>query len=165
MAKGKNNDLLPTLGGVFCFFVVFLQCLGILGAAAWRLNMLLMPALWLLLGLCLLTRRANWLLVAGFLPLVILKVQGAWLPLSMDSVYLLVNALLCDVFPAAAFVILFLYVLLHCLHAAGKFRRELWFLPILLLLPLCIWQYGSTMPWAQLGVIASVSFWIKPAGK
>ena len=32
MAKGKSNDLLPTLGGVFSLFVVFLKCLGILGS-------------------------------------------------------------------------------------------------------------------------------------
>ena len=165
MAKGKNNGLLPTLGGVFCLFVVFLQCLGILDTSGWRLNMLLMPALWLLLGLCLLTRRANLLLVVGFLPLVILKAQGAWHPLPMGSVYLFVNALLCEVFPAVAFVLLFLCLLLSCLHIGGKFRRELWFLPILLMLPLCIWQHENTLPWAQLGMIASVSLWLKPAGK
>lgn len=165
MAKGRNNGLLPTLGAVFSFFVVFLQCLGILGSGGWRLSMLLMPALWLLFGLCLLTRRANWLLVVAFLPLVILKVQSAWLPLSLNSVYLFVNALLCDVFPAAAFAMLFLFLLLSCLHICGRFRREAWFMPILFLLPLCIWQHESTLPWAQLGVIASVSLWLKPAGK
>lgn len=165
MAKAKNNDLFPTLGAVFCLFVVFLQCLGILGASAWRLNMLLMPALWLLLGLCLLTRRKNWLVVAGLLPLVILKVQGAWAPLPMNSVYLFVNSLLCDVFPAASFVLLFIFAFLTCLGVCAKFRRELWFLPILLLLPLCVWQHESTLPWAQLGMISSVSLWLKPAGK
>ena len=165
MAKTKNNDLFPVLAAVFCFFVVFLQCLGILGASAWRLSMLLMPALWLLLGLCLLARRKNWLLVAGFLPLVILKVQSAWAPLSMNSVYLFVNSLLCDVFPAASFALLLLFVFLTCLGVCGKFRRELWFLPILLFLPLCVWQHENTLPWAQLGMIASVSLWLKPAGK
>lgn len=165
MAKGKNKELLPTLGAVFCLFVVFLQCLSILGAATWRLNMLLMPALWLLLGLCLLTRRANWLLVVAFLPLVILKLQDAWLLLPLNSVYLLVNVLLCDVFPAVAFALLWIFLLLYCLRVCGKLRRELWFLPILLLLPLCVWQHASTLPWAQLGMIASVSLWLKPAGK
>ena len=165
MAKTKNNDLFPALAAVFCFFVVFLQCLGILGASAWRLSMLLMPALWLLLGLCLLARRKNWLLVAGFLPLVILKVQSAWAPLSMNSVYLFVNSLLCDVFPAVSFALLLLFMFLTCLGVCGKFRRELWFLPILLFLPLCVWQHENTLPWAQLGMIASVSLWLKPAGK
>lgn len=165
MAKQKNNGLLPTLSGVCCLFVVFLQCMGILDASVWRLNLLLMPALWLLLGLCLLTRRNNLLLVVGFLPLVILKVQGVWHPLPLGSVNLFVNALLCDVFPAAAFALLFLIVLLSCLHICGKFRREVWCLPILLMLPLCIWQYENTLPWVQLGMIAGVSLWLKPAGK
>lgn len=165
MAKGKNSDLLPALGGVFCLFVVFLRCLGILGAATCQLCMLLMPALWLLLGLCLLTRRKNWLVAAGMLPLAIATVQSACTPLPMQSVYLFVNALLCDVFPAAAFALLFVFVFLSCLHTGARFRRELWFLPVLLMLPLCIWQYENTLPWAQLGMIACVSLWMKPAGK
>ena len=36
------------------------------------------------------------------------------------------------------------------------------FLPILLMLPLCIWQHEATLPWAQLGTIACVSLWLKP---
>lgn len=165
MAKGKNQELMPTLGSVFSLFVVFLQCLGILNAAVWRLNLLLMPALWLILGLCLLTRRKNWLLVAGLLPLTIVKTQSAWMPLPMNSVYLFVNVLLCELFPAVAFVVLLIFALMTCLRIGGKFRRELWFLPILLMLPLCIWQHEATLPWAQLGTIACVSLWLKPAGK
>jgi hypothetical protein len=165
VAKGKNNDLLPTLGAVFCLFVVFLQCLGILGGSTWKLSMLLLPALWLLLGLCLLSRRANWLLVVAYMPLVLLKVQGIWQPLPLDSVYLFVTTLLCDVFPASAFALLWIFLLLRCLHICNGFRRELWFLPILLMLPLCVWQHQNTLPWAQLGMIASVSLWLKPAGK
>ena len=61
MAKGKNNDLLPTLAGIFCLFVVFLMCLGMLGSKSFSLWSLLMPSLWLLLGLCLRTNRKNWL--------------------------------------------------------------------------------------------------------
>lgn len=165
MAKGKNRDLLPALGGVFSLFVVFLHCLGILGASTWRLSMLLTPSLWLLLGLCLLARRKNWLLVVGMLPLIIVTVQNAWIPLPMQSVYLFVNALVCDVFPAAALVLLFVFVCLACLHTGAGFRRELWFLPVLLMLPLCIWQHENTLPWAQLGMIACVSLWLKPTGK
>lgn len=165
MAKGKNSGLLPTLGGIFCLFVVFLQCLGFLSASAWRLNMLLMPALWLLVGLCLLVGRNKWLLVVGYLPLVILKAQGVWRPVPMDSVSVFANAMLCEVFPAVAFVLLFVILLLSCLHICGRFRREVWFLPILLILPLCIWQYQNTLPWAQLGMITCVSLWLKPAGQ
>lgn len=165
MAKGKSNDLLPTLGGVFSLFVVFLKCLGILGGSAWRISMLLMPALWLLLGLCLLTRQKNWLVTVGMLPLVIVVVQGAWVPPAINSVSLFLSDLLCNILPAAGYVILFVFMFLTSLHTAGKFRRELWFLPILLVLPSCIWQHASTMPWAEFGMIASVSLWLKPAGK
>ena len=165
MAKGKSNDLLPTLGGVFCLFVVFLMCLGILGGSAWRLGMLLMPSLWLLLGLCLLTRRKNWLTVVGMLPLVILTVQGAWAMPSVNSVSLFLSDLLCSLLPAAGYVVLFLFMCLSCLHIAVKFRRELWFLPVLLVLPGCIWQHASAMPWAEFGMVACVTFWLKPAGK
>lgn len=165
MAKGKSNDLMPTLGGIFCLFVVFLMCLGMLGGSSWNLWMLLMPSLWLLLGLCLLTKRKNWLTVVGMLPLVILMIQGAWAPLPMHSVKMFLAALLCDVFPAAGFLVLFLFLFLSCLQTAGKFRREMWFLPILFALPSCIWQHASTIPWAQFGVVACVSIWLKPAGK
>lgn len=165
MAKGKSNDLLPTLGGVFCLFVVFLKCLGMLSGPSLRIGMLLMPALWLLLGLCLLTRRKNWLVTVGMLPLVILMIQGAWSPLPMNSVKLFLADLLCNVFPAAGFLMLFLFMLLACLHTGAKFRRELWFLPVLFVLPGCVWQYASTMPWAQFGMVVCVTFWLKPAGK
>lgn len=165
MAKGKSNDLLPTLGGVFSLFVVFLKCLSILGGSAWRISMLLMPALWLVLGLCLLTRQKNWLVTAGMLPLVILMAQGAWRMPTMNSVSLFLNDLLCSILPAVGYVMLFVFMFLSCLHTASKFRRELWFLPILLVLPSCIWQHASTLPWAQFGMIACVSLWLKPAGK
>lgn len=165
MAKGKTNDLLPTLGGIFCFFVVFLKCLAMLGGNSWRIGMLLMPSLWLLLGLCLMTKRKNWLVVVGMLPLVILMVQSAWAPLPMSSVKLFLNALVCTVLPAAGFVVLFVQLFLSCLQIAHKFRREMWLLPILLTLPGCIWQHGSTLVWAQLGVVVCVAFWLKPVGK
>ena len=42
---GKNNDLLPTLAGIFCLFVVFLMCLGMLGGGSLRLQALLMPVM------------------------------------------------------------------------------------------------------------------------
>lgn len=165
MAKGKNNDLLPSMGGVFCFFVVFLYCMSILGASKWRIGMLLMPALWLLFGLCLLTKQKNWLVTVGMLPLVILIIQGAWALPSMDSVQRFLNDVLCNLFPAAGFLFLFVLMFLTCIQVGAKFRRELWFLPILLVLPGCIWQHASTMPWAQFGVVASVALWLKPAGK
>lgn len=165
MAKGKSNELLPTLGGMFSLFVVFLKCLGILGGFAWRISMLLVPALWLLLGLCLLTRQKNWLVTVGMLPLVIVVVQSAWIPPAMNSVSLFLNDLLCHILPAAGYALLFLFMLLTSLHIATGLRRELWFLPILMVLPSCIWQYASTMPWAEFGMIASVSFWLKPTGK
>ena len=165
MAKSKSNGLMPTLAGVFCFFVVFLQCLGIMDAAAWRLNMLLTPALWLLLGLCLLARRQNWIVLLGMFPLTFLEARGAWAPLPTGSSYLFVNAVLCDVFPALALVVLFLCVLLTCLHIGGSFRRDVWLLPVLLMVPCCIWQHDSTLPWAQLGAVACMTLWYKPARK
>ena len=165
MAKGKSAPIFPTLGGVFCLFVVLLQCLSILESSVWRLSMLMMPALWLVLGVCLLICPRNWLATVAMLPLVILTVQGVWAPLSMNSVTLFVNSLLCDLLPAAGYVILFLFMFLASFRAAFQLRRELWFLPILLVLPGCIWQHASTMPWAQFGMIASVALWAKPAGK
>lgn len=165
MAKGKNNDLLPTLAGIFSLFVVFLMCLGMLGGSSWSLWSLLMPSLWLLLGLCLMTKRKNWLTLVGMLPLVILIVQGAWSPLAMNSVKLFLQDLLCVVFPAAAFAVLFVFLFLSCLQTAGKFRREMWMLPILLMLPNCLWQHASTIPWAQFGVVACMTCWLKPTGK
>ena len=165
MAKGKNNDLLPTLAGIFCLFVVFLMCLGMLGSGSLRLQALLMPSLWLLLGLCLMTKRKNWLTLVGMLPLVILVVQGAWSVPNMNSVKLFLQDLLCNVFPAAAFVVLFVFLLLNCLQTGAKFRREMWLLPIALMLPKCIWQHSSTIPWAEFGVIACMTCWLKPSGK
>lgn len=165
MAKGKNNDLMPTLAGIFSFFVVFLRCLSMLSGSSWRIGMLLMPSLWLLFGLCLMTKRKNWLTVVGMLPLVILTVQGAWAPIPMNEVKVFLSAVVCRILPAAAMVVLFVLLLLSCLQVAGKFRREMWLLPVLLLLPSCVWQHGSTMVWAELGVVASMAFWLKPAGK
>lgn len=165
MAKGKNNDLLPTLAGIFCLFVVFLMCLGMLGSGAFRLWSLLMPSLWLLLGLVLMTKRKNWLTLVGMLPLVILIVQGAWALPSMSSVKLFLQDLLCNIFPAAAFVVVFVFLLLSSFQTGGKFRREMWMLPILLMLPRCIWQHASTIPWAQFGVVACMTCWLKPSGK
>ena len=165
MAKGKNNELLPTLAGIFCVFVVFLMCLGMLGSKSFSLWSLLMPSLWLLLGLCLMTKRKNWLTLVGMLPLVILMVQGAWSPLPMGSVKGFLQALLCNVLPVVAFLVLFIFLFLSCLHTGGKFRREMWLLPIVLMLPNCIWQYASTIPWAQFGVVTCMTYWLKPAGK
>ena len=165
MAKGKSNDLFPVLGGVFCLFVVFLQCLSILDSATWRLGMLLMPSLWLVLGLCLLTRKKNWLMVVGLLPLTILMAQNAWIPLVMTDVGIFLSIVLCTTFPAAGYVVLLIFTILSCLHTGGKIRRELWFLPILFVLPGCVWQHASTLPWAQFGMVACLSLWLKPAGK
>ena len=165
MAKGKNNDLMPTLAGIFCFFVVFLKCMSMLGGSSWSIGVLLLPALWLLLGFVLMTKRKNWLTVVGMLPLVIVMVQGAWAPLPMHEVKAFVNAIVCRLLPVASFAVLFVLLLLSCMQKAGKFRREMWLIPILLLLPNCVWQHGSTMVWAEFGVVASMSFWMKPAGK
>ena len=165
MAKGKNNELLPTLSGIFCFFIVFLMCIGMLNGSTWRLSMLLMPSLWLLFGLCLMAKRKNWLVVAGMLPLVILMVQGAWVPLPMGSVQQFLDALVCSVLPVAGFVVLFLLLFLSCLNVAVKFCREIWLMPILLVLPGCVWQHSASMVWAQLAVVGCMAFWLKPAGK
>lgn len=163
MAKGKNNELMAVLGGAFCFFVVFLRLVPLL--SAFSLGGLLLPSLWLVLGLCLLMKKKNWLAVVGMLPLTILTVQSAVAPIPMDSVAAFSQALICRVFPAAGFLVLFVFMLLCCCHTAGKMRRELWFLPMVLVLPNCIWQYGATLPWAEFGMIACVTFWLKPAGK
>lgn len=163
MAKGKNNELMATLAGVFCFFVVFLKLVPLL--ASFSFSGLLLPSLWLLLGLCLLMKKKNWLCVVAMLPLVILTAQGIFSGLPMDSVQAFLQALLCRVLPAVGMVILWLFFFLCCIAKAGKLRRELWFLPILLVLPGCIWQSASTLPWAEFGMIACVSLWLKPAGK
>jgi hypothetical protein len=130
-----------------------------------RLSMLLMPSLWLVLGLCLLSRKKNWLMVVGMLPLTILLIQGAWYPIMTGNVQLFLNDMLCRILPVTGYVVLFLFTFLSCINVGGRLRRELWFIPILFVLPGCIWQHASTMPWAQFGMVASVSFWLKPAGK
>lgn len=163
MAKGKNNDLMATLGGVFCFFVTFLWLMLLFPLSG--INALLIPSLWLLFGLCLMTKKKSWLCLAGMLPLVIVTAQGIFSGLPMDSVQAFLQALLCSVLPAVGMVILWMFFFLHCISKAGKMRRELWFLPILLVLPGCIWQSASTLPWAEFGMIACVSLWLKPAGK
>lgn len=163
MAKGKNNELMSTLGGVFCFFVVFLRCISLL--SAFSLPGLLLPSLWLLFGLCLLTKKKSWLCLIAMLPLVILTVQSAFGPLPMDSVKAFLQVLLCRVLPAVGFAVLWIFFFLHCIGKAGKMRREFWFLPIMLLLPGCIWQSASTLPWAEFGCVACVTMWLKPAGK
>lgn len=163
MAKGKNNELMATLGGVFCFFVVFLRLVPLL--SAFSIPALLLPSLWLLLGLCLLTKKKSWLCLVAMLPLTILKVQSGCSSLPMDSVNAFLQALLCRVLPAIGMVVLWLLFFLCCIAKAGKLRRELWFLPILLVLPGCIWQSASTLPWAEFGMIACVTLWVKPVGK
>ena len=165
MAKGKNNDLMPALAGIFCFFIVFLKCLAMLGGSTWKLNMLLMPALWLLLGLCLMVKGKKWLALAGMLPLTILMVQSVLGPLAMGSVQVFLSQLVCSILPAVSFVVLFLLLFLACVNTGYSLRREMWLVPILLTLPGCIWQHGSTLVWAQLGVVACITLWIRPAGK
>lgn len=163
MAKGNSNDTMPVLGGVFCFFVVFLNLLGLL--SSFSIPALLMPALWLLLGLCLMTKKKSWLCVVGLLPLVILTIQSAWATIPTDSVEAFLNALLCRVFPAVGLTMLFVLMFLCAMGSATKFRRELWLVPIILALPECIWHYGSAVTWAEFGMVASVSYWIKPGGR
>lgn len=163
MAKERSNDLLPTLGGIFCLFVVFLRAMALL--SSFSVQGLLIPSLWLLLGLCLMTRKKNWLTLVGMLPLTIITVQGAIAPIPLDSVAAFSQALVCRVFPAMGFLAIFLLLLLGCFHGAYKVRRELWFLPVVLTLPNCIWQYAATLPWAEFGMIACVTFWLKPRGK
>lgn len=165
MAKGKNYDLLPALAGIFCFFIVFLKCLGMLGGSSWNLNMLLMPALWLLLGLCLMVKGKKWLVLAGMLPLAVIMVQNVWAPLHLGSVQVFLSQLVCGILPAISFVVLFLLLFLAWVNTGYSLRREMWMLPILLTLPGCIWQYGSSEIWAQLGVVTCITLWVKPAGK
>lgn len=103
MAKKKNMEALPTLGGIFCLFVVFLNCLSLLGSLPIRLSSLLLPSLWLLLGVCLMTTRKNWLIVVGLLPLTILMVQQAAFPLPLDDLTALVHALLGRLLPGIGY--------------------------------------------------------------
>lgn len=163
MAKERNTGLLPMLGAIFCFFVVFMYCVTML--SSFSLGGLLMPALWLLLGFCLLTQKKSWLCVVGMLPLVILTVQSAWGPLALDSLKAFFNALLCGLMPALAFAFAWVYLLLACCGRCGKLRRGLWFLPMVLMLPACIISYTSILLWAKFGMIACVTFWLKPSGK
>lgn len=163
MAKGKNNDLMPTLAGVFSLFAAFLYCLSLL--QSFSLGGLLMPSLWLLLGLCLLTRKKNWLCVVGMLPLTILTAMGAWGTIPTGSVEVFLRAIFCTVLPAVGFVLLWILLLLACMQAGRKFRRSFWLFPILFMLPMCILQNQSALVWAQFGMVACTAFWIKPAGK
>ncbi len=163
MAKGKGNDLMPVIGGVFCFFVAFLQCMGFF--SSFQISALLMPSLWLLFGLCLMTKRKNWLCVVGMLPLTILTAQGMFSALPTDSIDVFFRALLCNTLSALGFAVLFVLLFLACVSRGGSLRRKAWWLPLLLVLPGCIWQYAGALYWAQAGMIASVGYWIKPAGK
>lgn len=163
MAKQKNNDLMATLAAMFCFFVVFLQCVSLL--SAFSFGGLLLPSLWLIWGVFLLTKRKNWLCTIGFLPLMILSVRGAWAPLPTGSVEAFLQALLCSVLPAAGFAIMWLMLLLTGFQTATKLHRKLWLVPILLVLPGCVWQSANTLPWAQFGMIACTCVWLKPSGK
>lgn len=163
MAKGTTKDMMPVVGGVFCFFVVFLRCLALL--SSFSFSGLLLPSLWLLFGLCLMTKRKNWLCVVGMLPLVIITAQGMFTALPMGSVEELLKVLLCKTFPAAGFALLFVLLFLACVGKGAKMRRQLWLVPLLLTLPGCIWQYAGALYWAEFGVIACVGYWLKPAGK
>lgn len=163
MAKKKDSGLLPILAGVFCFFVTFLKVIGLL--SSFSIYALLPPALWLLCGLLLMTKQKNWLTMIGFLPVVILVVQSGWGAIPFDSLQAFVGAMLCRVLPAVGFALLWVLFLLNCIPAAPKMRRNLWWLPIVLVLPGCIWQSASTLPWAQLGVVVCLSIWLKPGKK
>lgn len=163
MAKKKGNDLLPIIAGVFCFFVVFLRLISVM--QSFQIQALLLPSLWLVWGLCLITKKKNWLCVVGMLPLAIVIVQGACAPISMASVEAFFQSLLCTVLPAVGFALLWVFFLLSCIPVAGKFRGKLWWLPILLVLPGCVWQSASALPWAEFGAIGCVSLWLKPSGK
>ena len=165
MAKKKNMEALRTLGGIFCLFVVFLNCLSLLGSLPIRLSSLLLPSLWLLLGVCLMTTRKNWLIVVGLLPLTILMVQQAAFPLPLDDLTALVHALLGRLLPGIGYGVLLLLVLLPAAHTAVGLRRSIWWMPMLLVLPSCILQHTSALVWAQFGMIACVSLWFKPAGR
>ncbi len=164
MAKARNRELLPMLAGIFSLFLTFQQICGFIGAK-WSWGMLLMPALWLLLGLCLLLQKEDWLTLVALLPVTLLIAQGAWTPLPLDSLKVLVMKLLNTVLPAVSYVVLFVLMLLHCMNKAAKFRRTLWYLPMILMLPGCVMSYSSAVVWAQFGMVTCISLWAKPARK
>lgn len=163
MAKQKNNDLLATVAAVFCFFITFLHLLSLL--SAFRFSSLLLPSLWLLLGLCLLTQKKNWLCVVAMLPLTVLIMLGAFTPLPTDSVGEWIKAVICNVLQPLGLAVTWVLLLLACIGNTTKVRRKLWLFPILLALPACILQSGATLPWAQFGVIVCMSIWLKPSAK
>lgn len=165
MAKKNNREMLPTLGGIFCLFVVFLRCLSLISSWPIRLNALLLPSLWLLLGVCLMTNRKNWLVVLGLLPLTILMLQQSLGPLPTGNVGGFVSALLERLFPGIGFAALLLLAVLTSARIALGFRRSIWWIPMFLMLPSCVIQYGSALSWAQFGMIACVSLWLKPSGR
>lgn len=146
-------------------FVVFLYCVQIIASGRLSLSALILPSVWLVLGLCLLSTRKTWLYVAAMLPLLLLTLQGAWKPLPLDDLKRLLQVLVCQTLPAVGLAVLWFILLLCAIHTGWKIRRKIWLLPILLVLPWCIWQYGNTMPWAQLGMVASMTLWLKPSGR
>ena len=165
MAKKNHNEILPTIGGVFSLFVVLLYCLNMLFPLNIRLGALLQPSLWLILGVCLMSTRKLWILVVGLLPLTIVVMQQSFGALPLTDVNLFVRSLICKWMPGIGFGALFILALLTATHVSVGFRRSIWWLPILLILPSCILQHGSTLPWAQFGAIASIALWLKPAGR
>lgn len=165
MAKKRNRDILPTLGGIFALFVVFNQCIAMVMSLSIRLQALLLPSLWLVLGTCLMTSQKSWVTVLGLLPLSILMVSQSVSPLPMADAQAFVNALLSRTLPGVAFGILFVLALLNAARIAVGVRRSLWLVPVLLFLPACILQNNSALLWAQFGAILSVSLWLKPAGR
>lgn len=165
MAKRNNIEMLPTLGGIFALFVVFLNCLSIIGRWPIRLSALLLPSLWLVVGVCLMTTRKNWLVVLGLLPLTILMLQQSLGALPLSDVRAFVTALLGKLLPGVGFAVLLFFTVLTSARAAVGVRRSIWWIPMALVLPSCILQYSSAMLWAQFGMIACVSLWLKPSGR
>lgn len=165
MVKNRNRDILPTLGGIFALFVVFNQCISMVMSLSIRLQALLLPSLWLVLGACLLTSRQSWVTVLGLLPLSILMVSQSISPLPMTDAQAFVNAILSRTLPGIAFGLLLVLALLAAACIAVGIRRKMWIVPVLLFLPACILQNNSALLWAQFGTILSVSLWLKPAGR
>lgn len=165
MAKNRNRDILPTLGGIFAMFVVFNQCIGMVMSLSIRLQALLQPSLWLVLGACLLTSRKSWVTVLGLLPLSILMLSQSISPLPMTDAQAFVRTLLGCTLPGIGFGFLFLQALLTAARICVGIRRKMWIVPVLLFLPACILQNNSALLWAQFGAILSVSLWLKPAGR
>lgn len=162
MVKTKNNDLMATLAAIFCFIIAFLKTVPLL--SAFQLTGLLMPCLWVLLGLCLLTKKKNWMSLIAMLPLVILSLGSVSWILSFSDLGAMLRSILCSMLPALSMALLWILFMLCCVGKSGG-RRKLWFIPILMMLPWCILEYGNTAAWAQLGVVAFLSIWLKPAGK